>query len=1064
MIESLFARADDMKQERLMDGTCGTLVRAIAAASNAAKNEAQLRHEIEIALHAACSSLDIPWTPFQMERALKRSGASTKFIDVAHGGVLIEYEPPLCFVGGSNAKARHARKQVEEYSRLISSEEGRPLGDYLLVAWDGASITFGRHSAQDQLTSWEEVVPFDTEAARRLLVAMKSSGRPLVHPKLLQSLIGPDSAPGTQLIPLLYAQICSSLKESSSKTKMLFTEWGRLFAQVVGFQPDGMKRLLRRQELSHGQPYEENPSAYLFALNTYVAIVAKVVVASALPRAAQNVLDASVPIKNRLVTIENGSLYEGSGILNMLDGDFFSWYLENDAWSSLESGLSNMVGRLAGIDFTVAKKDPATTRDLFKGIYQEFIPREIRHALGEFYTPDWLAEHTLAMTDWSENDALTDPACGSGTFLLEALRRRLLSGELTTARDLLHGINGVDLNPLAVLTAKASLAVFVAPYIEPKEPLRLPVYLADSINPARPGGGLFPSFRYSLSTELGPVTFSVPLLLIKSDAFYPVFKRIRDLVEEDKALGLIVGDIERLLSRYGVDRAFATMLTETIESFIGLHQQGWNGIWCSIVADRFAAGAVEVSRYVCGNPPWIKWSNLPREYTKQIQPLCKELGVFSNDKWVGGIEGDVSTVVAFQAIQTYLADGGQMCLLLPGSVFETPSSAGFRRMRVGHSETSCSIESVQDFDKIAPFDGVNNMPRAVLIRKGGETAYPVRYKRWLTGGAKSSEIRSVGTASEFERLAQYEDLYAWPVPGGGDRPWIVGMRDEMRELNAVFGTANPRYQARKGVTADRNGIFWVKQLSAEIDGLLTIANEAGIGKTKGIPRVTSPVESRHVFPLLRGRGVSRFSARPEQELRYFVPQRSMHGDPDLHEHSPLSYAFLKNFKVELEARSSLKRFQRGQPFYSLWTVGDYTFAPFKVLWREIGGSSFEVAYVGSADIDGRAVVVVPDHKLYFIPVESEHEAAFLTGFLNSRLVSKAVASYGATLSFGVSVSTYIHIPTYDPSCPLMRGIAERVMAVSSSAANGSEEDMTELNNAVTSLISIRSSLSHPPGV
>ncbi len=1042
-----------MKKERLFGDACDSLVRAVSSASVHAKNEAQLRHEVEVALHAACATIGIPWTPFQMERALKRKGESTKFIDVAHGGVLIEYEPPRCFAGTLNAKARHARRQVEEYSSLIASEEGRPIGDYLLVAWDGASVTFGRHNRECGECSWEAVVPFDLNSARRLLLAMESSGKPLVHPKLLQSLIGPDSASGTQLIPALYSRVCSSTSDGASKTHMLFKEWGRLFAQVVGFQPDGMKKLLRRQELSHGQPYDSNPTAYLFALNTYVAIVAKVVVACALPRATQDVLDGSVPVRTRLSAVENGRLYEGSGILNMLDGDFFSWYLDESSWSLFEGGLAILLGKLSGIDFEVVKKDPATTRDLFKGIYEQFIPREIRHALGEFYTPDWLAEMTLAMTDWTVEDSVTDPACGSGTFLLEALRRRLLDGRFSNAKTLLEGINGVDLNPLAVLTAKASLAVFVAPYLNPSEPVRLPVYLADSINPARPDDGLFPSYSYSLSTELGFVNFAAPLELIKSDAFFPVFRRIRDLIEQDRSVDYIARDVEKILGRHELDPSLMLTLKEAITSFVGLHEQGWNGIWCSIVADRFAAGAVEPASYVCGNPPWIKWSNLPREYTKRIQPLCKELGVFSSAKWVGGIEGDVSTVVAFQAIRTYLAVGGQMCLLMPGSVFETPSSAGFRQLRVGSEEMQCAFERVDDFDKIAPFDGVSNMPRAVLIRKSERTRYPVPYNRWVARGAAASLARIARSADEFTTVADVERLSAWPVPGGSDRPWIVGHSDEMDALNAVFGQPNPRYQARKGVTADRNGIFWVKQSGPEKDGLLTITNEADIGKTKGIPKITALVEANHVFPLLRGRGVSRFRATPDPELRYLVPQRTMHGDPGLHEHSPLAYAFLRNFRDQLSARSSLKRFQKGQAYYSLWTVGDYTFSPYKVLWREIGGSGFEVSYVGSSKVGDRDVVVIPDHKLYFIPVETEDEAAFVTGFLGSRAVSRSVASYGATLSFGVSVSDYIHIPTYDHRVELMRRIAEEVMAVSTGGAEVTEDMMNRINECVVRLIS-----------
>jgi type I restriction-modification system DNA methylase subunit len=48
---------------------------------------------------------------------------------------------------------------------------------------------------------------------------------------------------------------------------------------------------------------------------------------------------------------------------------------------------------------------------------------DTRHDLGEFYTPDWLAEimldHVLAE---NPDVRLLDPACGSGTFLYTAIR------------------------------------------------------------------------------------------------------------------------------------------------------------------------------------------------------------------------------------------------------------------------------------------------------------------------------------------------------------------------------------------------------------------------------------------------------------------------------------------------------------------------------------------------------------------------------------------------------------------------------------------------------------------
>ena len=40
-------------------------------------------------------------------------------------------------------------------------------------------------------------------------------------------------------------------------------------------------------------------------------------------------------------------------------------------------------------------EEPNESRDLLKKLYHEVLPRDLRHDLGEYYTPDWLAEHLL---------------------------------------------------------------------------------------------------------------------------------------------------------------------------------------------------------------------------------------------------------------------------------------------------------------------------------------------------------------------------------------------------------------------------------------------------------------------------------------------------------------------------------------------------------------------------------------------------------------------------------------------------------------------------------------------
>lgn len=1037
-----------------MPNITSKLVSTVVSVSEAARNEAQLRHELEGALKIACESRRIPWTPFQLERALKEVGSSTKFADVAHGAVVIEYEAPKSFSGRLNSKAKHARDQVEEYAGLISAEEGRCLESYVLVIWDGPHISFGRYD-ESRVAQWDGVIPFDTSAANLLLDLLEQDGRPLVHPLLLQALVGPDSEHGVALIPELYGSICRAESTSgTSKTKMLFTEWRRLFSQVVGFQPANMKTLLARQEISHDQHYEENPAAYLFALNTYIAIIAKIVTACTLPRPSQDVLDSAVPVVQRLQAVETGTLFEHSGILNMLSGDFFAWYLDDSDWDKYRPHLEALFGKLSGVDFTIAKKHPNTTRDLFKGIYERFIPREVRHALGEFYTPDWLAEHGMDLIEWDTEDALTDPTCGSGTFLLEALRRRRVKqGNSATARSLLVGLHGIDLNPLAVLAAKGSLAVFLSPFLDPTDPIRLPVYLADAINPARVSNSLFPSYSYVMQTEVGPREFSVPEAMIGHSDFFKVFARIRELIDADVTAAKISSAIRLDLEGMGLDGCDIQTVEATVENLVSLHEQGWNGIWCAILADRFAAGAIPPSSHVCGNPPWVKWSNLPEEYTKTIQAQCKQLGVFSNDKWVGGIEADISTIVTYQAIYHYLAPSGRLGFFLPGSVFTTPSSAGFRKFSVGPNHVSCKVLLVEDFDAISPFDGVTNMPRFLALERDASTVFPVPYRVWTTGVVPVSKLRQSASAEEFRRAATRIDYTAVPVPGGdGGRPWLTGPHEEQAVFAKVFAGADRAYQARKGVTADRNGVYWVYEAGQGDKNTVTVRNAAAIGKTKGIPEITDRIESEHLFPLLRGQGVKPFCAIPDEHLRIILPQRGMHGDPDLALNYPLVFKFLNRFKTHLESRSSLKRFQKGQAFYSLWSTGAYTFSPYKVLWREIG-KTFAAAYIGSAATSFAGdKLVIPDHKLYFIPTETEGEAAYLTGFLNAPVISSTVSAYASRLSLGVSVAEYLNIPRFDEKNLEMRAIRNLSMDITARSGGATAKELLVLDKHVKVLL------------
>jgi type I restriction-modification system DNA methylase subunit len=152
-----------------------------------------------------------------------------------------------------------------------------------------------------------------------------------------------------------------------------------------------------------------------------------------------------------------------------LEGDFFSWYT-NERSKTLATSIQGVVRELLTFEPATAIVKPEAIRDLLKEFYTTLVDEQIRHDLGEYYTPDWLAQRVLNSIGYTGelNATVLDPACGSGTFLLECItrmRRRAavdgVSGQ-KLLNVLVQRIKGIDLNPLAVISARANFILAIA--------------------------------------------------------------------------------------------------------------------------------------------------------------------------------------------------------------------------------------------------------------------------------------------------------------------------------------------------------------------------------------------------------------------------------------------------------------------------------------------------------------------------------------------------------------------------------------------------------------------------
>ena len=300
--------------------------------------------------------------------------------------------------------------------------------------------------------------------------------------------------------------------------------------------------------------------------------------------------------------------------------------------------------------------------------------------------------------------------------------------------QLLDGLYGMDLNPLAVLAARASIVVFLSPYISPGNPLTIPVWLADAINSAKQTGD---HFEHDLLTEQGKMTFKIPAVIVQRTDFHQILDEVRELITSSTNARDICEIVRSRFDLQALTDEEDKALDKTVDLLVVLHEEQWDGIWCSILADRFTAGAIPRVSHIAGNPPWVKWSNLPPEYADFIKDKSRRNGVFSQDTWFGGIESDISTVITFEAISKWLQPTGKLAMFITGTVFSNESSQGFRKLQYpGGGEAAFTM--VEDFHDIAPFEGVTNHPVMMLVQNGEATDYPVTYRIWRGSQSKQS--------------------------------------------------------------------------------------------------------------------------------------------------------------------------------------------------------------------------------------------------------------------------------------------------------------------------------------
>lgn len=499
----------------------------------------------------------------------------------------------------------------------------------------------------------------------------------------------------------------------------------------------------------------------LFIRHTYLSQFAKLLAFTSLNGSAN---------RNDLESIVDGKAFSSHGVDNIGENDFFSWILLDDIRAQSLDLLNAISIELRIYDLN------AIRQDLLKQLYQNMVDPKTRHDLGEYYTPDWLAQLTLREIEYRYPQSLLDPACGSGAFLFNAIRR-LADGGLTgqeLADFALSNIMGIDVHPLAVTIARVNYLLALAGHINTGngngEPQPVPVFLADAL--IRP---LESRSEKSVTIPVDPSfdeLFHIPLDAAAADAgkLTKTIQRMDQfakLVPDPKQMTDYVALFKQSLGDiYGepTDPILSNHWTSNLRLLAELIHDGRNGIWSYILSNlsRPLVMAENGFDIVVGNPPWLAYRYIQRtDYQDEVKNLYSYYQLIESGDVNLFTQMDLSSLFFAHARDRYLKNDGVLAFVMPRSVL-----TGAKQHRLFQRQ---GISRILDFKDVAP---LFNVPSAVLILSPGAAAqqdiptksYRGRFgKHELPLSAAKPQLSMRETVTRFVDSAvrsPYHDLFA----------------------------------------------------------------------------------------------------------------------------------------------------------------------------------------------------------------------------------------------------------------------------------------------------------------
>jgi len=629
-------------------------------------------------------------------------------LDAFYGNLIIEFEKDL------SKTLVEAKEQLKRYASCLWQESmGRRI-PYICIATDGLQFNIYTPKIKNEsekvtpenviLEESEQINLFKAKPLEVYFFLDRYIVRKEIRHPTTEEFIK-DFGPQSVAFRFVYSELESVWQKVKNKSsyQVVFENWEKYL------------------KIAYGTAVTEKQ---LFIKHTYLASLSKIL---AWQRLAEKRSSSFKELKEVLA----GDYFKKINIINFLEEDFFSWMVRDEAWLECKESIQKLFNQLLGYNLR------ELSEDVLKGLYQELVDPQTRHDLGEYYTPDWLAEKIVCKT-LKENPkaSVLDPACGSGTFLYMAIKYKaevLGKGKVSTLDHIVSSVVGIDIHPLAVIVAKTNYLLALGDLLSKrKSSLVIPVYLADSIK--------IPVLNGQRQMYLHEKGKNLPVKLLEKEAYIPealfsdrnlydqaieevlTYAQVCVKKKENCNLEEFTKFIKRRFPKLRSVEAIQTIfhLAEILKELI---EEDRDTIWSFVLKNIYKPIFLQRKfDLIVGNPPWLSYRYIEKgEYQNFIKKQVKDYWLSRKGRVENISNMELATLFFVKTLDLYLTPNGEIAFVMPRSIFTADHHHHFREADL---QIQFGFKKIWDLENVNP---LFNIPSCVVFgQKNTKTDYRIK--------------------------------------------------------------------------------------------------------------------------------------------------------------------------------------------------------------------------------------------------------------------------------------------------------------------------------------------------